>query len=582
MNFRKKIIVIFLFFSIIFGGFYIHSSKPASAAGFAGITTVDIPRVLAWVKTVIVRTLARRMITMLSNSLINKIRGSGRDGGPAFVRNWRNFITNAQYRGEDVFKVVLASTPVCNYLDKNIKDAFRIDGNQKIPLRGNNIRVGDLDPFNLRAACTLPSNFDMAAYRNDFAGNGGWEAWSRLMEPQNNYYGLLFEALDELKKQRDLEQIADLSEASPSGYTSIRDGCNDAPPVGAGETGPEIQYSNARCKFMGQVFTPADLLGKTAATTIDAEMGWLINSQQIADIVVGILNAVVDRVGNLAESALLDDSGNGSGPENAKGSYAEEFCVARGPSTEAINYVKANFPDAYAKFPPTLDNEKGGHIGGNFILASYCSTLQDNFNPYPAQNCTIECLKAVGAGTASLGPTPTPSGPPTSLEMAVCQNTKSNLSSGNPNPQPFVSAFGPSCAATPEGDPLGPYFCPTAKKIVTQGLQKTDRQAMQKICRVSFCAHTQLQSQWWGWMDGGRNDHYAFSSAVVGDFCAKNLGWFGFDNKNNLPKDSTVCSGVDSTVNGYIGGGVAESFSATTDDPLAKCASQIVAPQPSP
>ncbi|KKS01467.1 MAG: hypothetical protein UU54_C0004G0015 [Candidatus Yanofskybacteria bacterium GW2011_GWA2_41_22] len=298
------------------------------------LVSVDIPRTIAWIKTVIVRTLARKMLTMFSNKLISKIRGSGRDGGPAFVRNWRNFITEGQYRGEDIFKTVLASTPVCNYLDKSIKDAFRIDGSQKIPFRGNNVRVSDLDPFDLREACTLPSGFDMAAYRRDFAGNGGWDAWSRLMEPQNNYYGLLFEALDELKKQRDLSQSADLAEAtSGSGYTSIRDGCEDLPPIdttlytcggessGTCPAGQQCQTtdgqhykcegtpvatpppSNARCTFMGKVFTPADLLGKSAAATIDAEMGWLISSQQIADIAVGILNAVIDRLGNLAESA---------------------------------------------------------------------------------------------------------------------------------------------------------------------------------------------------------------------------------------------------------------------------------------
>lgn len=576
MNFRKKIVVIFLLFSITLGGVYIQAPRASALFGIGdtSITIIDIPRILAFIVGTAVRIMARKVLTMLSNSLINKIRGSGRDGGPAFVRNWRNFITDAQYRGEDIFKAVLASTPVCGYLDKNIKDAFGVAANVQISFKGNNVRVGDLDPFNLRAACTLPSNFDMAAYRNDFAGNGGWEAWSRLMEPQNNYYGLLFESLNELNKQRSLSEAADLAEAtSGSGYTSVRDGCQDNL---SNVSGGSNYAANARCTFMGKVFTPADLLGKSAAATIDTEMGWLISSQQIADIVINILTAVVDRVGNLAESALIGDSDN---PEN---SYREEYCVARGPSTEAINYVKEKFPDAYAKFPPTLDTEKDGPIGGNFILASYCSTLQNDKNPYPYQNCISECLKLTGIFAPPLEPTPTPSGPPTSLEMAVCQNTKSNLSSGNPNPQPFVFAFGPSCAATPEGDSLGPYFCPTAKKISTQGVQKTDRQAMQKICRVSFCAHTQQQSQWWGWMDGGRNDHYAFSSAVVGDFCSKNLGWFGFDNKNNLPKDSTVCSGVDSTVNGYIGGGVAESFSATTDDPLAKCASQIVAPQPSP
>jgi len=110
MNFRKKIVVMFLFFFIVFGSFYVQPAKSAIAAGFAGVVSVDIPRTIAWIKTVIVRTLARKMLTMFSNKLISKIRGSGRDGGPAFVRNWRNFITEGQYRGEDIFKIVSIAT----------------------------------------------------------------------------------------------------------------------------------------------------------------------------------------------------------------------------------------------------------------------------------------------------------------------------------------------------------------------------------------------------------------------------------------------------------------------------------------
>lgn len=576
MNFRKKIVVIFLLFSITLGGVFVQAPKASAIFGFGdtSITIVDIPRMVAFLVGTAVRIMARKVLTALSNSLINKIRGSGRDGGPAFVRNWRNFITDAQYRGEDIFKAVLASTPVCGYLDKNIKDTFGVAANVQISFRGNNVRVGDLDPFNLRAACTLPSNFDMAAYRNDFAGNGGWEAWSRLMEPQNNYYGLLFESLNELNQQRSLSEAADLAEAtSGSGYTSVRDGCQDNL---SNVSGGSNYAANARCTFMGKVFTPADLLGKSAAATIDTEMGWLINSQQMADIIINILTAVVDRVGNLAESALIGDSDN---PEN---SYREEFCVAKKPSQEAFLYIKENYLEAYKRYPPTYKD---------FGLASYCSTLQNNDNPYPYQNCISECLKLTGVGAPSLGPTPTPSGPPTSLELAVCKGIKSAVNAGISTPHVGslgVDSSGINCTAVTEGQPDGPNSCLRSTKILNAQVSKTNFSAMKNICRVSFCAHTRQSSQWWGWNDnwpeispyGDWRTDRTFPANVVGYFCQNNLGWFGYGDSRTLPTDQTVCSSTDSGANGYLGNST-ETFSGSPDNPLVQCTEQKVMPMPS-
>lgn len=646
MNFKKKAIAVFILFSIVLGGVYIPAQK-ASAGGVFGITFLNVQDLIQWIKKNVIRVLARKMLTMLTNSLIKKIQGGGRDGGAAFVRNWRNFITDSQYRGEDIFKTVLASTPVCNYLDKSIKDAFRVGDNQKISFRGNNVRVGDLDPFNLRAACTLPNSFDMAAYRNDFVGNGGWEAWSRLMEPQNNLYGLLAMARDELSKQRDLAKEADLAEVSAgSGYTSLRDGCQDirddteytcggessgtCPAGQQCETTDGQHYScqgtstvappsNARCSFMGKVFTPADLLGKTAASTIDKEMGWLVNSQEIADIVVAILNAVIDRLGNLAESKLYDPEAGNDGPQR---NYSEEFCTAREPSAEANTHIQQYYPDAYAKFPPTEDCWMTPHPNPSFSiagglqftqkkcgLASYCSTISDNDqdNPYQRQECISECFKATSVLTPRIvNPSPIETGPPSSLELAICRGTKEAVEKGATNP--YVGALGANCTPVEESLSYGPNTCLSATRVQAESIRKTDfpgcvpqsdgkwpannmacQQAMQKICRVSFCAHTKQSSTWWGWNDSfpevnPNGNFYAdrtVPASTVSYFCQNNIGWWGFNDSRFLPKDQTVCSSTDSKANGYLGN-TTEDFKADVDNPLVKCEEQKVMTMPNP
>lgn len=324
----------------------------------------------------VARGIARQLLNGLVSGLINKIQTGGSDGGPAFVQNWRNFQTDSQYRGENVFRSILSSATLCGYASGGIKSLFSATGtsasgtsgtgtsgsgavctvsgdrsscpsgsinsctnpkcegsgvscnsNADCPLNpntrdyaqclgtcsgntnsasGQNTRTGNFDPFALRSNCTMPPNFNPTSYQSDFSGNGGWSAWSRMLEPQNNYYGLLFGSLDEAARQRALEQSGDVNEAvGGSGYTSIRDTC-------AGEG------ANSKCVFMGKVFTPGDLLGKTAASTIDADLGWLVTSDELSEVIINIINASINRLANLAKSKVLDAYNNSPPAEDGK------------------------------------------------------------------------------------------------------------------------------------------------------------------------------------------------------------------------------------------------------------------------
>src|SRR3989344_3229246 len=59
---------------------------------------------------IITRCAAREILTSMGRNITNVARTGGRDGGPAWVRNWRNFRLDSQYRGEGIFKAMLAST----------------------------------------------------------------------------------------------------------------------------------------------------------------------------------------------------------------------------------------------------------------------------------------------------------------------------------------------------------------------------------------------------------------------------------------------------------------------------------------
>ncbi|MDP4001624.1 MAG: hypothetical protein Q8P69_01090 [bacterium] len=238
------------------------------------------------------RCTAREIFNAMSKGIIDNARTAGRDGGVAFVRNWRNFQTDAQYRGENIFRAVLSNTKLCNYIDNNIKSFFGVSGKTSLPAN-TQTRTGNLDPYQLRANCTMPSNFNIVNYQKDFAGNGGWDAWSRMLEPQNNYYGALLLSLDEVSRQRNLEQSSDLSQvAANAGFT--------------GKSGSNAQNSckktdvNGKCLAYNDIKTPGIIISESVAATIQQELGWITNVHDVGEVISAATEVLLNRLIDLS------------------------------------------------------------------------------------------------------------------------------------------------------------------------------------------------------------------------------------------------------------------------------------------
>ncbi|MBX4189950.1 hypothetical protein KW791_01480, partial [Candidatus Parcubacteria bacterium] len=148
--------------------------------------------------------LVRVLFDKTTDSMLKVVRTGGPNGGPTWVQNWRNFRTEAQYRGEDIFRAMLSTTNLCDYFNSDLQKSFGVT--QKLSIPSLNTRTDDLQSYGARAGCTLPKDFKVDKYQEDFANNGGWDAWNRLLETQNNPYGSSLSALDELDRQRSLEE----------------------------------------------------------------------------------------------------------------------------------------------------------------------------------------------------------------------------------------------------------------------------------------------------------------------------------------------------------------------------------------
>lgn len=236
----------------------------------------------------IARCVARTFFDKEIFGILNIAKKFGRDGGPLHVRNWRNFQTNAQYRGERIFRAILANTPICNYLSSDLRKTFGVTARDKVSLKGQNVRVGDYDPFALRAKCTLPPNFNLTKYQQDFAGNGGWATLERLLEPQNNLYGFTLAALNEAEKQRALEISADINQVLANdgylGYSgSATNSCLTRDPYG-------------KCLFYRDIKAPGYYIAANIAATVNQELAWLTNADELNEVIVNIATRLANRI----------------------------------------------------------------------------------------------------------------------------------------------------------------------------------------------------------------------------------------------------------------------------------------------
>lgn len=262
-----------------------------------------------YVLDTLVRIITRALLSALSNTIVGKILNAGRSGGPALVTDWRQFLQNAQYRGEDILRAQVigitsgAGAQACQYLRSPLSLVFNVQG--KSLTQGfnlNDYRLDSLQSFQLRTACTLPSNLSIPNFRGDFT-QGGWSAWKKLVQPQNNFYSTYANSLRELGGQRKFEEKIDQSESeSGSGYTSKR---KDGSQTGCVGEGP-----NKQCLILGKIVTPADLFSKSGAATIDRELDWLVGSDELQEVIVAVAGALVNRLTNFVAESIIPSTGN--------------------------------------------------------------------------------------------------------------------------------------------------------------------------------------------------------------------------------------------------------------------------------
>lgn len=245
----------------------------------------------------VARALAHGILKTISNNVVQRIATSGRDGGPAFVQNWRNFSLQAQYRGEDIWRGLLyiavngnpntgVSPILCSHLRNN--QAIQSLQPREVPgliESGLNRRVDSLQDTLVSLQCDPIIEARYETYKQDFVQGGGWDTFARLLSAKHRPEGVTGILFNELEKQRRVEKEADVNEAlSASGFTGLRTGCISISPT------------TNQCTIFGQVVTPGDIFGESVAQTINQNLAFVATADEFEEVVITLISSLVDRV----------------------------------------------------------------------------------------------------------------------------------------------------------------------------------------------------------------------------------------------------------------------------------------------
>lgn len=159
---------------------------------------------------------AQTDIRAVLNAARRILMENGRDGGAAFVKDWRAFQADNRYRGLQIARNQMANTRHCSWVSGQLQGLFGFSpANAVPPMSGYE---DGQDSYTRDAACSLGDDFNPAAARYQTA-----EAFAAMMLPQNNIWGSYLLAQEEIRQQiADEEQAAQNEFVNTGGIGALR------------------------------------------------------------------------------------------------------------------------------------------------------------------------------------------------------------------------------------------------------------------------------------------------------------------------------------------------------------------------
>lgn len=363
------------------------------------------------IEDVIARCIARQALTRMTGGILDIIRGKGRDlrldgsQSPVYIENWRNFTLQGQQRGENIWRGLLyiaaygdpdyeIPPPLCAHIrESEVFNSLQPTKVDNLIQSGLNRRVNSLEEYIIAAQCDpmVEDNYD--TFTQDFSEGGSWDMLELLSLPQNNIFGAIELANEELIRQRSIEEKANIDEATAHGFLGKRGESASDSCLSFNTTGGCIIYKDIQ--------TPGFTLAESTNAIINSELNWITSSDEIHELLTDMYSIMIARLSNLSESdpARPPIELDPDPPETISGSSDPEtlcinqcyvsYCTGSTryypcPNTPQLNTCLAACYGGTSSAPP--GGGGGGICSGQGGTANYTGDLQSAINAVIASN----------------------------------------------------------------------------------------------------------------------------------------------------------------------------------------------------
>ncbi len=244
------------------------------------------------------------LLDTITNEIITWIQGGGK---PKFVSDWKSFLTDiGDQAGGQVLEQMLGPDVMNSLCNPNWAPHIYIGLNT--PQR-----------FKNTTKCTL-SDIGVAwnDYMNDF-GNGGWDAWIKIAENQNNPYGVYLITMEEMFIKEEEAEEAAKNEAMAGGGFRNDKVCREVISRNGSKSGTwkEEDIPNGYTCARWETRTPAQTIGEGFSKATYSAVDWLMSNEEWESYMVAITDALINRLINDGVAALTSDDISSSGDASA-------------------------------------------------------------------------------------------------------------------------------------------------------------------------------------------------------------------------------------------------------------------------
>ncbi len=227
----------------------------------AAQTTIGtVQQLYEWTQTFVLADLKKQLLDSISKKTLSFIQGGGQ---PKFVTNWSTYFNQASLSGAASVAAGVQNAQLCDTFSQKLKSDIGNPG-------PNTTDVANMSSLN----CDFKPG-ELNAFNNDFR-NGGWDAYLKTLEPNNNYTGAYLATKNAQAQSAAQAQEAAKSEAIAGG------GFLSAKTVdSAGNT---------------TITAPGSVFEHEIANTLNGDRELIVNATQLSDLIGSIANGVSSEV----------------------------------------------------------------------------------------------------------------------------------------------------------------------------------------------------------------------------------------------------------------------------------------------